>query len=267
MSKHVPFETVVQMQYDLGNKLAGADWLTATDRVDLGSALRDEAGEAAISAGWKPWWSKSSSKTDFGNAQLEIVDKFHFLMQGLLQDQFAKIGDDIGGLPLSAEDATLFLVRPVAGLLEATYADNGGDTGQSELVVKKINTFLGSYLFLGSESSLPYFWELCHSLSLNRDLLVSFYLAKNTLNHFRKAKNYKGDIEGAPPYTKMWVAPTSTVGSETVTDPGKEDNDILMGYVRNALENGEVLTAESIYATLEKLYVHYVPAVGAGDPA
>ncbi|MNK96359.1 hypothetical protein D3C87_1166370 [compost metagenome] len=65
----------------------------------------------------------------------------------------------------------------------------------------------------------------------------------------------------------MWVAPTSIVGSDTVTDPGKEDNDILMGYVRNALENGETLTAESIYATLEKLYGHYVPSVGAGEPA
>ncbi len=267
MSKHVPFETIVQMQYDLSNKLAGADWLTAVDRVDIGSALRDESTEAAKSAGWKPWWSKAKDETDFGNAQLEVVDKLHFLMQGLLQDQYAKIGSDlvVGAEALSAEDATLFLVRPVAELMETTYNDNDGDTGQPETVVRKINTFLGAYLFMGSESSLPYFWELCHSLSLNRDLLVSFYLAKNTLNHFRKAHNYKGDIEGAPPYVKHWVPAEYEDG--VIAFPAREDNDLLMSYVRTALENGEVLTAASIYATLEKLYAHYVVPDAPGAAA
>jgi hypothetical protein len=263
--KQVPFETVVQMQYDLSFTLAGPNWLTDTDRVDLGSALRDEAVEAAKSAGWKPWWSKAKDATDFGNAQLEIVDKFHFLMQGLLQDQYAKIQHDLAGVTLDEEDGKLFLVRPVAQLLETTYLDNGEDAGGPVSVVSKINTFLGSYLFLGSDASLPYFWELCHSLSLNRDLLVSFYLAKNTLNYFRKAKNYKGDIEGAAPYIKMWVPETEDeLGS--IIDPGKEDNDVLMGYVRNAISHGDVLTAETIYATLEKLYAYYTSSVGSGSP-
>lgn len=241
-----PILKIVELQYELSFKLAGPTWLTDTDRVDTDSAMRIEAGELMESAGYKSWWSKEGGKIDEANCLVEIVDILHFMMQGLMQAQWKKIQTNPPQDALDEAQVTNLLHRPVAqAMVEgiSPYYSTRPSVNDTKhwSRVRTANKWLGKMLLDGPRAAMPYFWVMCEKYSITPQLLISMYSAKNALNQFRKAYNYKGDIEGMEPYRKIW------------TD-GQEDNVHVMGRARELADSGTTLSVSMVYEITKTLY-------------
>lgn len=240
---------VVTLQYNLSFKLAGPDWLEAVDRVDTSSAMRVEAGELMESAGYKSWWSKEPGVIDADNCVVEIVDIFHFLIQGLLQAHYARVSL----LPQYIMDPSVLterpaitrdqLLQPVAQFLEEGLTSQRLSVHETKrwTSVRAANKWLGKMLLDGPRASMPYFWAMCAKYEISPELLISMYSAKNALNSFRKDNNYKGDMEGREPYRKIWA-------------DGREDNAHVMGRARELASGGTTLTVSMMYEVIFALY-------------
>lgn len=246
------FREVVRLQYRLSFKLAGENWLTDRDRVDTYSAMRIEAGELMESAGYKSWWVKGDPVIDPDNCVVEIVDILHFLVQGLLQDHYARarlldpfireefpfVGDP--------EQELKFLINPVAQILTEgiELSDEMVALVTSKTPIVVASKWLGKLLLDGARAAMPHFWAMCTKYEISPALLISMYSAKNALNQFRKDNNYKGDMAGRAPYRKIWA-------------DGQEDNAHVMGAARMIAKDGIALTVDTVYKMIKINYAKY----------
>lgn len=241
---------IVRLQFDLSFKLAGPDWLENLDRVDTSSAMRVEAGELMESAGYKSWWTKGVQPIDSENCVMEIVDIFHFLIQGLLQAHYSRVVltepyiHDPAILTSNPAISQKMLIEPVADfIIEGLRIDaevSGAAVKWS--LVKAANKWLGKLLLDGPRASMPHFWAMCAVYGVDVPTLLTLYHAKNALNRFRKDNNYKGDMEGKPAYRKIW-------------SDGREDNAHVMEVARKMASGGQSnTTADSMYAVIQALY-------------
>lgn len=241
---------IVRLQYDLSFKLAGQDWLENLDRVDTSSAMRVEAGELMESAGYKSWWTKGEQPIDRENCVMEIVDIFHFLIQGLLQAHYTRVVltepyiHDPTILTRNEAISQKMLIEPVADfIIEGLRIDDQlAAAAVKWSLVKAANKWLGKLLLDGPRASMPHFWVMCAVYGVDVPTLLTLYHAKNALNRFRKDNNYKGDMEGKPPYRKIW-------------SDGREDNAHVMEVARQMASGGRSsTTADSMYAVIQALY-------------
>ncbi|QDH83443.1 deoxyuridine 5'-triphosphate nucleotide hydrolase [Achromobacter phage Motura] len=227
---------LLALQYATNDKLAPG-WLERSD-VDFYSAIRDEAGELAVSAGWKPWWSKAESKLDRDNCKVEVVDLLHFHMSAVLRECFEQEGDELEDL--SDEALKRELIESAADNFEyANYSSINPDRTD----VQAVNDYLGDVLCMGAISSVPQLMALAERFGMIEAEFGLRYIAKNALNNFRKAHNYKGDIEGMPAYRKMWF------------DGQQEDNYYVTAYLNKQVENGKTPTYQQFYDAMEAMYV------------
>lgn len=259
------YQEIVTMQYDVNTRINGDAWLKDSDKYDFLSAIRDEVVELATSAGWRPWWKAGEvSELDMENAQLEIVDIYHFHISELLQSSYLDIAflqeqiedgeltlDDVDGLEDFewVGDFSTFLANPrdrlikhVASILahNSTMAQHSNEIN----AYRTLHHYLGSVLSFGSENATADLFTMAHAYGLDANLFNALYIAKNALNRFRKDNNYKGDKEGMPPYVKHWA-------------DGKEDNYYVMAHVRTLLESGSDITLDSMYASIQSMYDFY----------
>jgi|GEM_PF-3797546 len=241
---------IVRLQYDLSFKLAGADWLENTARVDTDSAMRVEAGELMESAGYKSWWTKGVQPIDHENCVMEIVDIFHFLIQGLLQAHYARVSllepyiYDPSVLTQNDKISQKMLIEPVTEFITDGFLMPPELTGAAPKwsPVKAANRWLGKLLLDGPRASMPHFWAMCAVYGVTPETLFTLYHAKNALNRFRKDNNYKGDQEGKPPYRKIW-------------SDGREDNAHVMEIARSLASAPEItVTADSMYQVIQDMY-------------
>ncbi len=201
------FTTVVGMQYELGFKLAGPQWLV-DPKVDTTSAMRDEAKELAESAGYAPWWAAGNAATDAENCKTEVVDLLHFLIQGAFREAWPAMVKFHADKLVNTDPAErhVFLVQTVAHWFTTGYSEfmDAGKTREHMGDVELTNHWLGTVIIGGPRASISVFFELADRFGLGWEELVQRYIVKNVLNHFRRAANYKGNIEGMPPYVKLW---------------------------------------------------------------
>lgn len=224
---------MVSMQFDLSFALAGEDWLT-NPRVDTTSAMQKEADELIESAGYVPWWVKTEAKVDAENCKTEVVDLFHFLMQGCLQEA-ARWG--------VVQDELVDTVS--AGLLEG-YEEflNECPLALGRNNVQLVQSWLSQVLYQGNPlCSARLFWEMADRFGLTLDDLYGRYFAKNTLNRFRRLANYKGDKADMPAYVKLW-------------DGVNEDNWHVLRYVEHSGGN-----VDNLLEIMALLYKHYTGIV------
>lgn len=223
----------VHLQKTLSDNLAGPGWWIDTQLVDVDSALREEAGELASSAGYKEWWNKEdkgAADMDLDNVEVEVVDIYHFLLQ-------AEIGDMIrftleeGKIEDSETQAELEqrAVARVVDRIHSSYVSylESSDIEPIDYVIPAIHSFMGHFLIRRETESLTYlvkFWEMCFQCGLSFDVLHRLYLAKNVLNTFRRQNGYK-----TGEYVKVWA-------------DGNEDNYHLRKWVRS-------LNSEDTYDT------------------
>lgn len=235
-----PYERIhemVGMQYDLSFALAGDNWLF-DPMVDTTSAMMQESNELIESAGYKPWWSKSDVQTDLENCKTEVVDLFHFLMQGCLQETARALEAN----PVERNDNPRLVVEIVGDRFYKAlteYLDQGPlSNGRND--VQLVQHWLAHVLVTGEPlCSLRHFWEMAFRFGVHFNDLYGRYFAKNTLNRFRRMANYKGDKTDLPPYVKLW-------------DGTHEDNWHVLRYVE--FSRGDV---PDLVEVMSMLYYHY----------
>lgn len=236
--EHSKIKNMVSMQFELSFTLAGTDWLT-NPAVDTTSAMLKETDELIESAGYVPWWVKKEPKYDPENCKTEVVDLFHFLMQGAMREVYAwLLTEHKDSVP--ENEAQTLVVDLVSDYLNAAFVtfnrDGQRHLGRTDVALAEF--WLGEVLVDGPKFSFDSFWEMASRFGLSLDDLYNRYMAKNMLNRFRRIANYKGD-KHLPPYVKLW-------------DGVNEDNWHVLRYLEHSQGN-----TEGLIEMLARIYQHY----------
>lgn len=190
------------------NATVNPDWLKAG--YAWHRAIMVEAVEALDHYGWK-WWKKSVP--DVAQAQIELVDIWHFVLSATLVGTSGNEG---------------WAVDSLLGRFEGTPSSSVDSTSTPAL----FDILAGDAA--AGHFNATVFDALMRRLQFSWDQLHSMYIAKNVLNIFRQAHGYK---QGT--YVKEWF--------------GKEDNVVLADLLAARLDaTPEQLTEklESIYASV-----------------
>ncbi len=233
------YANLLELQYKLGNKLAGADWLEDSTRVDTQEALLREVVELSNSSGWAPWWSKGEAQVDQENCKLEVIDILHFFMQNVLQYAYqSRVQDfeqsEVKDDPIPGTEEFMNLIFSSIGEVMDEASQIADDLSVQEFDAvaarQSAKLFLGDFLCMGPVTAIAGFFHMAGSFGLDGNAIYAYYMAKNALNQFRKANNYKGDIVGAAPYIKIW-------------NDGREDNAHVLDFL---LENPQPTIEDAI---------------------
>lgn len=211
---------MIELQ-DKMNSLVNPDWKNAN--YSWLRAAWIECAELMDYCCWK-WWKKQSP--DIGQAHIELVDIFHFLLSKAIEDNFS--------------------INHLINLLsdeEKAYVENEYEYDRKLSNLEWIEQLALSCLEPGCyEDYNTIFAILCDRLELSFDELYILYVGKNVLNIFRQDHGYK---EGT--YIKQWKSPINPDGVI-------EDNVYLEMFINDALKD----EPEDIYTYLyERLEVEY----------
>ena len=156
-------------------------------------AIQMEAAEAIDHLGWK-WWKHQDS--NLKQAQMELVDIFHFLMSDLMMQ--------VGETPTedAIEGLTDFVLRRVQSVeANLSAAEAKGDL-ETLLRLREPTQHLRMLLLAGVLETLMLveaFTRACYALDMPLETIYSWYLGKKTLNRFRWEHGYD---DGS--YRKIW---------------------------------------------------------------
>lgn len=227
-------ETMCSLQAEANTKMAGSDWLLNTDKYDYASAIRDEVVEAAVSAGWRPWWRGAGPDTelDINNLHLELVDIYHFHMSLLMQELATpepSTESGTGSGPESGVDLPRIQKASAAHLAGVwEYGLGAPNVGKINL-----NTYLGTVLTQGAVSATWHLFRTMAQAGLDLSRLYRYYVAKNALNLFRTNLGYKQDRS-----VKYW-------------EPNVEDNYYVMELARS---NTPIHGSQDMYNKIGEKY-------------
>jgi len=219
---------MLKMQDSLNNDMAGDKWKTRKTKEGRTTEYELNAiGELIEHIESYPYkhWHDINRDPDIENAQLELVDVFHFL------------------LSMSMQRTERLSIAEIPGIMARTYSSAKEEVAllgdgvltlelRSNLVRTLINKISGS-----SPMSTIFFSFFCltEATDMNLDKLYRLYMIKNVLNQFRQSKgDREGDREGD--YSRIWH--------------GEEDNSYITSYL---IENPDV-DKESILEYLEVTY-------------
>lgn len=171
-------------------------------------ALIVEVGEFAEHTGYK-WWK--DQKPDKSQAQLELVDMWHFILSYAM-----------------TESPSLLKSYPVGKLCENWDARPQG---------LNRHTAADFAVFMASESDpggmIYEFRKLCAKEGLSFDKLYKLFVGKSTLNAFRWEHGYKTGS-----YVKMWEGKEDNEYlTEVLNRPEADEAEDLEAYVRQALND------------------------------
>lgn len=199
------------------NRHHDVEWRYRLSDTQLRSAILVETAELLEHLGYK-WWKQNP--VNLAQAQLEVVDIWHFLLSLILQS----------GL---SHHIVLEKLENLNNI--NTNRLNPFNQEQAMYLALRFTTTSINIIGMGSSLSqtLEVFSSLARGLSMNFDCLYKLYLGKSVLNIFRWNHGYKENL-----YTKNW--------------DGKEDNEHLM-EIMNSLETDE-LSSKVILQKLEEIY-------------
>lgn len=200
------------------NALINPEWITA--HYKWTRAMVVEGVEMLEHIGWK-WWKAQT--LDLNQAQLELVDIWHFI----LSHDLARCDGEHDRAIIKMLDA----IRHPQDTVFVGYAPaNLSHMDIQELV----EAFVA--LAAGGVVSITAFQLLMEKLGMTWDDIHAKYMAKNVLNIFRQMHGYK---EGT--YIKTWM--------------GKEDNEVLTGLISlrpNATADQLLNKLDSIYTSVKE---------------
>jgi dimeric dUTPase (all-alpha-NTP-PPase superfamily) len=215
------FEWMRRTQESVNTAISGESWIplgALAYRIDFQMAAVAELMEFVDSGlGWK-WWAKSFTE-DNSNSKMELVDVFHFL----LSEDCIRGGLDHGERSATLEHKFLlaeslckaYLAIPTDA--ETVPSEQDKKFSRTILLKKAVKQLIQSLVTTGMDIDWVSFGTCCYLTGLSINELYSTYLAKATLNVFRKDHGYK---EGN--YKKTWSI-NGSVG---------EDNFHLMAWLR-----------------------------------
>lgn len=175
-----------------------------------GAELLDHLGT------WK-WWKKGSP--DLVQAQIELVDIWHFAMSAMMTD------DRLGQYALGqlAEFITVEL-DAVHKLIEEREAP-----ANEEEINSWVDRLVG--IAAAGRFDLQAFGHLLHFLQLDLNKLHALYVGKNALNRFRQSHGYK---DGS--YQKTWNGEEDNVHLERILASKPAAVDSLFDWVLKELK-------------------------------
>ena len=201
------------------------DW-TALERSWY-RAMWTEASEIVTEwVDWE-WWKKGA--VSIRQAQLEVIDIWHFYLSHLLQRRDEEE---------SFQDVAIVLTDSI--LNEGPFGEPlTFPEGVEELCVD-VERFINDTIEF-REPDITYFMRIMEDLGLSFEALYTWYIGKNQLNHFMQ-KN--GDKEGT--YSRNWRV--SSTGESTADNAILEaivltaielntPSDVVADYIRTALES------------------------------
>ena len=205
---------MLAMQNDVNVKLIGTDdWRSAN--VPFYRAIWTESSELLDHIGWK-WWKKQ--ETDLKQAQMEIVDIWHFGLSDMLQKK-----------PNMLDESIVTMVKAINSISVSspkTIKDKKELLADIEIFVK--NTISNR------EFNVYEFLELAAGLDLDFDNIYRLYVGKAVLNKFRQDFGYKTGT-----YIKIW--------------DGREDNEHLRDIL-DAMPHDTQDAHEYIFTKLTEAY-------------
>lgn len=198
--------TAATLQHKFNSMLGDTFWVTDPER-NFVVAQAAEATEWLDHMGWK-WWKHTTP--DFAQAQMEIVDIFHFLLSQAIQEFYVEMDDKEMAIEFAISDAA----RAVGRVLINCDANIAEDmpAPAPHIVRRDYEAFMTS-LFAGYNKKVCHqavrLMQLAYLCGLSVDNLLSGYIGKNALNLFRQNNGY---ADGT--YRKHWF-------------DGREDNEHL----------------------------------------
>lgn len=179
---------------DMFNKLVYPNW--KQEGFNWGRAVRAEIGEAIDSYNWE-WWKKKKGTPDSVNAEIELVDTFHFLISYCTVN--AK--DDNQTNTIATTIFTLAMARQQQMLKVAQ--TEGVKKFDQELFIKAGEELIKFSLVNPEQYQILFlkFFDMWFMLNPNNGIetLLKLYRAKNILNAFRQSHGYKTGS-----YIKIW---------------------------------------------------------------
>ena len=180
-------------------------------------AIQMEAAEAIEHLGWK-WWKHQDS--NLKQAQMELVDIFHFLMSALIVEY------DLTPTPKGLRS----VVDWVIGRFDLQF---GRTLPQVPDPLGSLQALMATAQHLETMLVASRFATACHALDMPLETIYNWYLGKKTLNRFRWEHGYD---DGS--YRKIW-------------HDGCEDNVHLERILESASDD---VTEQGIYDALAAEY-------------
>ncbi|WP_238526954.1 dUTP diphosphatase [Brumicola nitratireducens] len=200
------------------NYKVNSDWLQAGNDWSLAAMM--EATEAIDHHGWK-WWKHQ--EPDMDQLQMELVDIWHFILSGVMEEGCHGSIDTISEIMLELIEETKIGVT-------TTDSFNGLPVKPAGMtLVELLKLFAGSC----ASGLMPthVFLLIVERSGMTTDDLYKQYIGKNVLNFFRQDNGYKDGT-----YQKIWA--------------GREDNEHLT----------EIL--QELDATVDDFETHLYDALG-----
>ena len=224
---------MLKMQDGLNNSTNGDDWkqgiTTEGKHINWKRYAVMETAELIESYPYKHW-KDLNAEPDYGNAKVEVVDIWHFIMSFMLEKDYREhpnstLEESLNRLNKSVKDCLSFNAF-ASGRRHCMCGDRTVTILTAEDLMRalldrdtNVNTLLVT------------FFTLAGLVDLDLESLYELYMAKNILNEFRQNNGYK---DGS--YTKIWR--------------GEEDNVVMQRVIA---ENPE-FTSNELYSKLEETY-------------
>jgi hypothetical protein len=221
----VAITDMLQKQHDVNAVMNKTEDWVALDRPWY-RAMWTEAAEIVTEwVDWE-WWKKG--EVSVRQAQLEIVDIWHFYLSHLLQNRDEEE---------SFQDVAIILTDAI--LNEPAFSKPLDFPEGVEALCVTVERFINDTIEF-REPDISYFMGIMEDLGLSFEALYTWYIGKNQLNHFRQTH---GDKEGT--YVRNWC--TSSDGKcaadnailETIVLTAIDLNipsDKVAGYIHESLE-------------------------------
>lgn len=228
---------MLEMQNSFQVKTFGEYWWQ--DNQPQHRAIWIEAGELAEWYGYK-WWKQQDR--DIPNAQVELVDIWHFAMNMFLvgcHDFADQNSENKVEYMLNFRTAIEGTAEQIWYVWHEGYAESSFFDYLETLVVDACSL---------QKINVTCFRALCDGLNMTFDDLFEMYIAKNVLNQFRQNHGYKTGT-----YRKMWPYELDASGrlhGSSVTTI--EDNEVVMYLLRKE----HLHEIPKLMARLEKMYAH-----------
>ena len=201
-------------QHELNCKLHPEWWKQGWD---FRLAIQMEAAEAIEHLGWK-WWKHQEQ--DLKQAQMELVDIFHFLMSALIVEY------DLTPTP----EGLRSVVAWVIGRFD--YQLNAPRSVPFPSPVDSLQHLMSIPHDLESMLIVVRFVTACRALDMPLETIYNWYLGKKTLNRFRWEHGYD---DGS--YRKIWHdGCEDNVHLERILDSVSDD--VTEQELYDALESG-----------------------------
>jgi hypothetical protein len=208
---------MLQLQ-DRLNSTINPDWRHAG--YPWARAAMVESVELLDHLGWK-WWKHQ--ETNLPQAQMELVDIWHFILSDNLVDHKGNI-----------QTATLAIMEGWEAPHRKVYVKDsaGNQTRISELDLRRQIELFGGLAAVNGSLFLPLYRLICEQCELSFMRLCEMYIGKNVLNTFRQNHGY---LDGT--YAKVWN--------------GTEDNQVLEQIMARP---STVMSFQSLSNELERAY-------------